>query len=231
MGIITRKSMYSLSNFYQSDEWINLMRIIRAERIDSKGFNICEHCGKPIVQKYDCIGHHKLELTEANVNDYSISLNPDNVALVHHRCHNQIHERFGYYQRKVYIVTGAPCSGKSFFVREAANKEDLILDIDSIWQMISVNERYNKPGRLKQNVFMVRDCILDQIKVRAGGWRNAYIIGGYPLAPERNRLAKMMGAEIIHIDTPKEECLLRAKERPGEWAKYIEEYFDKYQEG
>ena len=223
--------MYSLSTFYQSREWINLLSLIKAERTNEQGFIICEHCGKPIVAKYDCIGHHKMELNEMNVNDYAISLNPANVALVHHKCHNQIHERFGCYQRKVYIVYGAPCSGKSSFVRNAANKDDLILDIDSIWQMISVNERYNKPGRLRQNVFMVRDSIMDQIKVRAGGWRNAYIIGGYPLAPERNRLAEMMGAEIIHIDTPKEECLARAADRPGEWAKYIEEYFDKYQEG
>lgn len=223
--------MFSLSNFYQSDEWGNLLKIIRDERANEKGFNICEHCGGLIVKKYDCIGHHKIELTEMNVNDYAISLNPANVALVHHKCHNQIHERFGCYQRKVYIVTGAPCSGKGSFVRDAANKEDLILDIDNIWQMISVNERYNKPGRLRQNVFMVRDSILDQIKVRAGGWRNAYIIGSYPLAPERNRLAEMLGAEIIHIDTPKEECLLRAKERPGDMVKYIEEYFNKYQEG
>ena len=223
--------MYSLSTFYQSREWINLLSVIKAERTNSQGFIICEHCGQPIVAKYDCIGHHKQELTEMNVNDYNISLNPANVALVHHKCHNIIHERFGCYARKVYIVYGAPCSGKSYFVRNIANKEDLILDLDNIWQMISVNERYNKPGRLKQNVFMVRDSILDQIKTRAGGWRNAYIIGGYPLAPERRRLAEMMGAEIIHIDTSKEECLARAKERPGDWAKYIIEYFDKYQEG
>lgn len=223
--------MYSLSTFYQSREWINLLSVIKAERINEQGFIICEHCGKPIVAKYDCIGHHKIELTEMNVNDYEISLNPSNVVLVHHKCHNEIHERFGCYQRKVYLVTGAPCSGKNSFIYAAANKEDLILDIDNIWQMISINERYNKPGRLKQNVFMVRDCLLDQVKTRAGGWRNAYIIGGYPLAPERNRLAEMLGAEIIHIDTPKEECLIRAKERPGEWVKFINDYFDKYQEG
>ena len=222
--------MYSLSNFYQSKEWANLLRIIKAERLNEEGLNICEHCGKPIILKYDLIGHHKIELTEGNVNDYSISLNPDNISLVHHKCHNIIHERFGSYCRKVYIVHGAPCSGKSSFVRQAANKEDLILDIDSIWEMLTINGRYEKPGRLKQNVFMIRDCILDQIKTRAGGWRNAYVIGGYPLPMERIRLATMLGAELIHIDTTQEECLLRASERPGDWSKYIAEYFEKYME-
>ena len=223
--------MFSLSNFYQSKEWINLVKVIRDERPkDEEGNNICEHCGKPIILKYDCIGHHKEELTEANVNDYSISLNQDNVALVHHKCHNKIHERFGCYQRKVYIVYGAPCSGKSSFVRNAAGREDLILDMDNLWEMVTVNERYEKPGRLKQNVFMLRDCILDQIKTRAGQWRNAYVIGGYPLPMERQRLATALGAELIHIDTPKEECEIRAAERPGDWSKYIADYFDKYRE-
>lgn len=223
--------MYSsLSAFYTGREWERFLKVLKDERTNEEGYIICEHCGKPIVNKYDCIGHHKEELTELNVNDYNISLNPSNVALVHHKCHNIIHERFGSYMRKVYIVHGAPCSGKNTFVYDVANKEDLIMDIDKIYQMLSVNDPYIKPGRLKQNVFLTRDCILDQIKTRAGQWRNAYIIGGYPFIMERKRLADMMGAELIHIDTPKDECLLRAAERPGEWAKYIEDYFDKYQE-
>ena len=220
----------SLSAFYTSREWERFLKVLKDERTNEEGYIICAHCGKPIINKYDCIGHHKEELTELNVNDYTISLNPSNVDLVHHKCHNIIHERFGCYARKVYIVHGAPCSGKNTFVYDVANKEDLIMDIDKIYQMISINEPYIKPGRLKQNVFLLRDAILDQIKTRAGQWRNAYIIGGYPFIMERKRLADMMGAELIHIDTPKEECLLRAKERPGEWAKYIEDYFDKYQE-
>lgn len=216
--------------FYRSREWIQLLGILRGERLNEAGFLICEHCGKPIVMAYDCIGHHKIELTELNVNDYNISLNPDNIALVHHKCHNEIHERFGSYDRKVYIVHGAPCSGKTSYVKRVAHREDLILDIDNIWEMISINPRYIKPGRLKQNVLMLRDAVLDQIKTRAGSWRNAYIIGGYPMLMERQRLADAIGAELIHIDTTKEECISRAKERPGEWREYIEDYFERYTE-
>ena len=67
-----------ISSFYRSKPWIDLMTVIRLER-----GNICEHCGKPIVKKYDAIGHHKIELTEENVEDANISLNPDNIMLVH----------------------------------------------------------------------------------------------------------------------------------------------------
>lgn len=221
--------MYTLKNFYKSDEWRNLLDILKDER-SVEGVLYCEHCGKPIVKAYDCIGHHKIELTEQNVNDYSVSLNPDNVMLVHHRCHNMIHERFGYVKPKqVYLVYGPPCSGKTTWVRENAGKEDLILDIDSIWQMISVNDRYVKPGRLKTNVFSVRDCILNMIKMRAGNWKNAYIIGGYPLAMDRQRLEQSTGCKQIFIDETKETCLARAEAcgRVG-WDRFIEDWFRDY---
>lgn len=223
--------MFRLSNFYKSDQWRGLLDVLKDERARD-GVLYCEHCGKPIVKAYDCIGHHKIELTDQNVNDYSISLNPDNIMLIHHRCHNQIHERFGYVkQKRVYLVYGAPCSGKSTYVRECAGKEDLVLDIDNIWQMISVNDRYVKPGRLKANVFGVRDCILDMIRMRAGNWKNAYIIGGYPLAMDRQRMEQTTGCEMIFIDESKETCLERASAsgRIG-WEEYIEAWFRDYSE-
>lgn len=221
--------MYSLDTFYQSDAWVNLLRIIKDERTNEQGFIICEHCGQPIVLKYDCIGHHIQELTAENVNDVNISLNPDNIALVHHKCHNMIHARFGYEYKKIYVVHGAPCSGKTTYVNKVAGKDDIILDIENIWECITNNPRYEKPNRLKTNVFAIRDLILDQIVTHTGYWRNAYIIGGYPYVSDRERMQRLYNAELIHIDTDKEECLLRAEQRPGEWTEYINEYFERFE--
>ena len=221
--------MFTLDNFYKSDKWRNLIDILRNER-EQDGILYCEHCGKPIVKKYDCIGHHKIELTNANVNDYEVSLNPENIMLIHHKCHNIIHERFGYERPKqVYIVYGPPCSGKSSYVCDVAGCDDIILDIDSIWEMISNNDRYVKRDRLKENVFGIRDCILDQIRMRVGKWKNAYIIGGYPMKMDRTRLEQRLGASSIFIFEDKEVCLERARmsERHG-WDKYIEEWFERY---
>lgn len=222
--------MFTLSTFYKSKEWENLLRALKSERVNKDGDIICEHCGKPIVKKYDCIGHHRKELTESNVNDMWISLNPDNIMLVHHRCHNQIHERWGHVKPKqVFLVYGPPCSGKSSWVKEAAGSEDIVLDVDSIWQMITVNERYVKPNRLKTNVFQVRDFIMDMIRTRSGNWKRAYVIGGYPLAMDRQRLIASLGAEPIFIEESKEVCLERARadNRVG-WEKFIEQWFEDY---
>lgn len=221
--------MFTLSNFYKSKEWTDLLEQLKLERVEANGDLLCEHCHKPIVKKYDCIGHHVKELTEANVNNYNVSLNPDNIILIHFKCHNEIHERFGYEpQKKVYIVYGSPCSGKSTWVQENATKDDLVLDIDKIWECVSVCDKLHKPNRLKANVFGVRDTLLDQIRTRTGQWKKAFIVGGYPLLMDRQRLAERLGAELIFIEATKDLCLSRAAN--DDWKKYIDEWFEMYQE-
>lgn len=222
-----------LSDFYQSKEWRRLIEQIRIERVNEDGQVICEYCGKPITRMFDIIGHHREELTDENVHDYQISLNPDNVALVHHRCHNYIHNKLGHGQRQVFIVYGAPLSGKTSFIKDNADEGDLILDIDNIWQMVSGLPRYQKPKRLTSVVFSVRDTIMDCIKYRRGKWNNAYIIGGYPLASERDRLRRDLGGRLVYIESSRENCLERLKEDPegrdvSEWTRYIDEWFDRY---
>ena len=226
----------SRSEFYRSRSWREFVEILKIERTDENGFIICAHCGKPIVKKYDCIGHHKEELTEENYENPEISLNSDNVVLVHQRCHNLIHDKLGYVEKKVYIVYGSPLSGKSSYVKSLQNEGDLIVDIDNIWQALSGCERYVKPLRLRANVFQIRDALIEQVKHRTGKWSSAYIIGGYPFEAERNRLADMLGARLIHIDTSKEECLERLEYSEDgrdkkEWSKYIEDWWLQFEGG
>lgn len=205
-----------LKDFYTSRKWSEFLRVLADERVGDDGYLRCAHCGEPIIKKYDRIGHHKIPLTVDNVNDVNISLNPDNVDFVHHRCHNVIHERFGFdCAKKVYLVYGAPCSGKSTWVLNNAGSDDLIVDIDNIWQMISVNDRYAKPARLKNNVFMIRDCLLDQIRTRYGKWRNAYVITSEPLESQRQRMVDVLGAETVFIDFSREECIARLEKNPN----------------
>lgn len=230
--------MWTLKTFYKTKEWQDLLSILKLERVNPvDGVLYCEHCKQPLFKAYDIIGHHITELTEENVNDVNISLNPANIILIHFRCHNEIHRRFGYEQQKVYIVYGSPLSGKTTFVKENSGKDDIVLDIDNIYNMLNYNNvKYSKSNRIKSNVFIIRDCILDMIKCRTGKWRTAWIIGGFPLPMERKRLADATGAELIHIDTSKEECLERLysdAERAhvvDEWRQYIEEYFNKFKE-
>lgn len=221
--------MTTLSSFYRSDQWVKLVQVIRSERLNNEGFNVCEYCGKPIVKAYDCIGHHIVHLTEENFTDAKIALNPDNVSLVHHKCHNLIHNKLSYAERQVFIVYGSPLSGKTSYVESVINSGDLLIDIDRIWEAVSGQPRYVKPNRLKSVVFSVRDNLLESVRYRRGKWLNAYVIGGYPFEGERERLADSLGARLIHIDTDKAECLRRLElcedRDKAEWKEYIETFW------
>lgn len=223
----------SLSDFYKSKEWQDLLKILKLSRLNEEGNIICECCGKPIVKKYDCIGHHIIELTMANVYNADISLNPANIQLVHHACHNKIHHRLGRIERAVWLVYGAPLSGKTKYVADVRQDGDLIVDIDSIWQAVSGCERYVKPKRLNGVVFNLRDTLVEAVKHRLGKWENAYIIGGYPIFNERKRLIESLGAREIFIDTSKEVCLARLDlcndgRNKNDWKKYINDWFFAY---
>lgn len=226
--------MTKRQRFYRSREWERLVARLRLERVDEQGYVICEHCGKPIVKAYDCIGHHVIELTEDNVDDALVSLNPDNIMLIHFRCHNAIHQRFGFGARQaqeVYIVWGSPCSGKTTWVREVAEDKDIVLDIDRLWAAVRAEccGEHDKPDALKANVFALRDIMIDMIRVRRGKWQRAYIIGGYPLEGERERLADLVGADkVIYVDESKDVCLARAQIKGDAWTRYVEDWWDRY---
>lgn len=224
--------------FYRSKTWEKFRAVLIQERTNADGLVICEKCGKPILRKYDCIAHHKKRLTDDNVNDVTIALNPDNVELIHFKCHNEEHQRYAGFAQRVYLVYGSPCSGKTSWVNEQAYGDDLILDVDRLWDAICNDGRYGKqdgksgkPNRLKANVFGIRDAMLEQIRIRKGKWRNAYIIGGYPLRSDRDRLCELLNATPIYIEATRDECLKRADtERPERWKDYINNWFDSYTE-
>ena len=214
------------AEFYRSKAWEKLIATLKLERLDADGNIICAYCGRPIVRKYDCIAHHRIELTDDNVNDPTISLNPDNIDLIHFRCHNLIHRRFEGFYQQVYLVYGPPCAGKTTWVDSVANSDDLIIDIDRIWECLCNSDRYHKPNRIKSNVFGVRDALIDMVKVRKGMWRNAYIIGTYPLRTDRDRICSQLRAREIFIYESKEECMGRVSDE--KWKQYINDWFDDY---
>ncbi len=226
--------------FYNSKAWINFRKQIILERMTDEGI-ICEECNKKIYKSGEAHIHHIEELTCDNLNDYNISLNPSNVLILCNKCHNDVHERFSankkVKERGIYIVYGAPCSGKTTYVLQNKSDEDLVIDMDRLYEAVTLLPRYNKPEKLKYNVFAIRNILIDNIKVRYGNFNNAWIIAGYPKKYDREKLARDLGAELIYIDANKDECIDRLRQcndyrrqRINEWEKYINEWFDTFVE-
>jgi predicted kinase len=216
--------------FYASQKWVTF----RLNLINERG-NKCSRCSKVIPKSVEIIGHHKVELTPENVNDYTISLNPDLVELICFKCHNKEHKRFGHQgERNVYLVYGPPMAGKKTFVRENMSRGDLVVDMDKLYAAVSMLPFYDKPDNLLTNVRIIHNQLIDNIKTRYGKWNDAWIIGGYADKYKRERLAEDLGAEIIFCEVDKEECLRRLSldqdrmYRQDEWSGYIEKWFASY---
>jgi len=223
----------TLFSFYRSKLWEDFRKLIIQQRTREDGMIYDEITGKPILKKYDIILHHITELTEENVNDFGISLNPDNIQVISFATHNAIHDRFGNrLARDAYLVYGAPLSGKSTWVKQNAQPGDLIVDIDSLWEAVTGLPRYEKPEKLKGVIFQLRDKLYEIIQYRAGKFSSAFIVGGFPLCSERERLCRQLGAQEILIEATKEECMDRLELDPVRkakgWGKFIEEWFERY---
>lgn len=219
-----------LKSFYASEAWQKFRLVIISER----GLR-CQHCGQLITKTSELTLHHIIELTPENVYDVNISLNPDNILIVHHGCHNKLHARFGHAPSKeIYIVFGPPLSGKNTYVKQYMQRGDIVVDMDSLYAAVSMLPSYDKPDNLFLNVRGIHNQLIDNIKTRYGKWNDAWIIGGFADKYRRERLAEELNAELVFCNTSKDECLRRLEVdeerrfRKDEWRGYIAKWFEKY---
>ena len=219
-----------LQRFYASKAWHDLRERLVVER-----YGRCERCGKDFSgQKFQLIAHHKEHLTDDNLKDPAVALNPDNIEIVCPACHSHYHAVKGFIKKRkeVFIVYGAPCSGKTTYVRENMDDGDLVVDLDAIRSGISLMPMHSPAPSLNKTAFAIRDFLYDQIRIRAGDWTTAWVIGGLPRKDERERLAARLGASLILVEASRDECrdrLLDADDgRYPEWEKYIDAWFRDY---
>ena len=194
--------------FYCRKDYLDL-----AQACKIKSGGVCAKCGG-VFDISELRTHHKVELTLDNIDDVNVTLNPDNIEVLCHDCHNAVHKRFGYAvgAKHVYLVYGSPCAGKTTYVNSVATRNDLIVDLDKIHRAICICGLYDKPDATKRVAFNVRDYLLDEVRTATPRrkWQDAYIIGTYPDRIDRDVFVQDYGAELVHIDTSKEECVKRA---------------------
>lgn len=196
----------SLESFYSSSVWKKFRAGMIAENIAQYGYLKDEYTGNQIVAPYDAICHHKTPLTDQNVSDPYIALNPDNIMIVSHASHDAIHNRFGNGRRAVYLVWGPPKSGKSWYVNSIRTRNDIVIDVAELYHALGSEVGSRKVAPV---VFRLRDELYDVVRTRYGRWDSAYIVGTYPVEMDRVRLMDTMRAEEVFIDTDMGTCLSR----------------------
>lgn len=74
--------------FYNSDLWVE----VREGFLQSKEY-LCERCSTPEDPVVAKIAHHKIYLSERNINDPAIALSWDNLEALCQECHNKEHHK------------------------------------------------------------------------------------------------------------------------------------------
>lgn len=218
-----------LQRFYASRRWRELREMLIIQR-----HGRCDRCGADYsADTRGLIAHHREHLTDETLKDPQVAVNPENIEIVCPKCHSHYHPEKGFTKRKqVFIVYGAPLSGKSSYVRENFEDGDLIVDLDLIRACVSGAGLYVPTPRLNRTVFAVRDFLYEEIRIRHGDWGTAWIIAGLPRKDERERLAARLGAACVLVEATRAECLERLAAaddgRSPEWGDYIDAWFRDY---
>lgn len=218
--------------FYGRKEYLTL-----AQSCKVKSGGVCARCGG-VFDIAELRPHHIIELTLDNVDDPNIALNPENIEVLCHKCHNEVHARFGNAvgDKHVYVVHGAPFAGKHTYVKAVATRNDIVVDLDAIYAALTVCGAYDKPDAVKRIAFDIYNRLLDEVRTATPRrkWQDAYIIGGFPDRYDRDNFVAEYGADLVHIDTDKGECIRRVYQNVAQPALrdaavgWIEKYFARY---
>ncbi|AUD65398.1 hypothetical protein BK011_06730 [Tenericutes bacterium MZ-XQ] len=216
--------------FYTSRTWRSFREVVIIEN-----GGVCNRCHKVFTDTSQLEVHHIKHLKGSDYDDYSKSLNKDNVEVICHKCHNEEHGRF-ITHKEVILVFGPPLSGKTTYVKENKGYSDIVVDLDKLQEAITLMPTYQEVPAVKRNLFSVRDLLLDHIKTRYGKWKTAWIISGYPNTFDRDRIINDLQVDaVILMDATQEECLNRLenvndyrKQYKVEWQEYINRWFSQY---
>lgn len=109
---------------------------------------------------------------------------------------------------RVVLVCGPPGSGKTTYVRERAQRGDLILDLDALMSALSGQPWYEAPREILPFALAARDAVLERLN-HPHGVRKVWVISSLANKADRERLRQRLNAESVMLDVPPEECLRR----------------------
>jgi HK97 family phage prohead protease len=135
---------------------------------------------------------------------------------------------------RVYVVHGAPCSGKKDYVASHLGENDVVFDYDEVMAAISGRPIYQPNSNLVSYCLDIRTLILKKaLKSQDIGktWVIATRVGD-----DMKSMLSDVPTQYVHIDKPKEECFQRLEQDEQrqpiaeELRKVIEEYFSENEE-
>jgi hypothetical protein len=238
-------------SFYNSADWKKARKIYVNERRLADG-GLCEVCRTRAGEEV----HHITPLTPDNISDGRVALDKSNLQLLCRECHfrtkddsfkrylPQFQTEAGAYfdvkngepklkEQKVIVVFGAPCAGKTAYVKKHMKHGDFVLNIEDLFQSFS-GDRYDLPQALFGNVCDIREYALDYIKQGRVNAKTVWVVETLPERKRRENRVKSLGAELVQVDSDYETCIAnvhRNKKIKDKdlYFRLIRQWFDKYE--
>lgn len=111
-------------------------------------------------------------------------------------------------QHNVYVVTGAPGSGKSHLVNQNATKFDIVFDFDKIAEaMCPITGMHGNHTYMLKVLMEIRETVIRCFSDREGEWHDAYFITATPDRNKITTLLRRMNATELHVDATLDECI------------------------
>lgn len=114
------------------------------------------------------------------------------------------------------VVTGPPCAGKSFYVRDMALDGDIVVDMDLIAVALVVDdiEQHDYSDEVRSVARSARKAaVREALRVGQVSRRNVWIVHTRP-TPEWLRIYRSVNARVKIVDPGRDVCLSRLAERP-----------------
>ncbi len=117
--------------------------------------------------------------------------------------------------KQVFVVSGAPGSGKTTFVKSKIRQGDIALDFDTLTAALALdNNLYGDRKPQLDAALAAREAIIQVIENRKGDWNNAFVITASKDKHKVKSLCERLRAELITMETPLEECKERIRNDP-----------------
>lgn len=125
------------------------------------------------------------------------ALRPDENSAVHNRA-----------SRSVYIINGAPGSGKTTWALQKMSPGDLLVDTDYLCAALcGTAALYTDHEPVLNLALDLSERLYDAIEKRHGKWNNAFVVTASSDKQKVDALVNRLGGQLIQMDTTLDQCI------------------------